>query len=1249
MEAVFGADQASGAWESASRGEPCPICGKPDWCRVTGDRRAVLCKRSDGTAPAGWRAVKSAKGGGHVLARIDPLADDHAVLERVRTPKMPAGHKLTTERCAEILASGRGPGWRTYLEQLAEQLRVSPDVLEHLGVGWRWGDVDRGRPLHEGDWIYPMRDGSGQVVGVHRRLAVPFKQAGKLVGKLMVQGSRLGLIYAPELWQRGSGPILMPEGMTDTAAIMHIGQASVGRPSDRGGIDELTELLRGVPESRPLLVLGENDRKADGRWPGRDGAQATAQRLADALQRPVGWAMVPEPAKDAREHITLALEAGIDPADVGRSLVAELLERATLMHPAPRDPVLDGRAPAGATVAMDDLRAQMRARMMQLAAPPLLMRLRPDDEHPEGEPKLHPGIYLCQAGTGVGKSRAALELVLELERLGLRVAYLSQTHRQSAERLQEAEALGLAGGAADPEITPQTCELWGAAKRVRACGLSVQQVLCPACPLRDRCLFQQQKAQAKAAPVRFACHAMAGQDLAKVAAGRDALVIDEDAIGAAVRQVRARPKHLLHVLRVLRSAAKAYAKLVDDDTRQLLELMTSATEALLRAVRQSSQAGAVRIDTSGLAAPPMQCACGDLVGRKHAGQTCDRCGTEVPGDVQWSAKVWRLLGHKGQKLPPTDAMQLLLDVITGRITEVWTCHNLQATGAWDRELVGYQRHKIPRKLVLLLDATADRATLERVISASGTTWTNRMMSAVQTITPDGRAADVHLARRMVPAGGDVLVGSTAERATEALRGLLGRVPGERLGLICHGQHLVPMFGQDLEGGGLLDDAELARITRVAGHHTADVRGSNSWMGGEGRERLDGLMVLGCPNVPWAEVRLRLLATGNLEAASMADGGWLRHQVLGTTPEGEEVSNPAMGHTDHAWQEARRQLVHAALLQDAGRARHTLPDGCPVYVLTSEPMPGMLTDDRPVHGIDAQTHYLLQEVARLMEHAEGPENGPAGSTRARVKSHKEYYVFRENDPWNGPSVSTSQLIAHLAGLGWSDSTAKRALHQAARSGALAQPERGRWVMPGQQRPEKPPGSSQAASKPTGPIEATQQRQQPAVIVTGPRTMEVRAQITPAVVIAATGPDAEASQVVMAEALEQISEQAGYLQHEVAQPIQPGPCAGPAASAAVDDAAVAWLAACTPDEFAAWQERAAIMQHDGGLQRRQAEAAALLQMFAAAQPTGAPRAGPGLHDVTQATPRAGPSWPSGPSDGHSSQHGMVVMGQLLPSSQ
>jgi len=117
--------------------------------------------------------------------------------------------------------------------------------------------------------------------------------------KLFIPGGRRGLIYAPD-WQQSDGPVLLVEGLSDTAAAMSMGLSAIGRPSATGGVDLLADLLKDTPDQRSIIVLGENDPKADGSWPGREGAVSVATKLAEKLRRPIGWALPPDEAKDLR-------------------------------------------------------------------------------------------------------------------------------------------------------------------------------------------------------------------------------------------------------------------------------------------------------------------------------------------------------------------------------------------------------------------------------------------------------------------------------------------------------------------------------------------------------------------------------------------------------------------------------------------------------------------------------------------------------------------------------------------------------------------------------------------------------------------------------------------------------------------------------------------------------------------------------------------------------------------------------------
>ncbi len=167
------------------------------------------------------------------------------------------------------------------LEVLATQLGVTIASLRWLQVGWSPRD---------GAWTVPERRPDGWVVGIQLRAPDGSKR--------MITGSHRGLILPWEWWQY-SGRVYLPEGASDVAALLTHGLPAIGRSSANGSITLLAELLR--PTTLTPVVLGENDAKPDGRWPGRDGAERCAHELAAALQRPVEIAFPPPAFKDVRE------------------------------------------------------------------------------------------------------------------------------------------------------------------------------------------------------------------------------------------------------------------------------------------------------------------------------------------------------------------------------------------------------------------------------------------------------------------------------------------------------------------------------------------------------------------------------------------------------------------------------------------------------------------------------------------------------------------------------------------------------------------------------------------------------------------------------------------------------------------------------------------------------------------------------------------------------------------------------------
>jgi hypothetical protein len=138
-------------------------------------------------------------------------------------------------------------------------------------------------------------------------------------------------ITIPSGFKDRAGPVLLVEGPSDTAAALALGLRALGRPSNTGGMEHLAVLLSQQPPDTAILVVGENDAKRDGTWPGLEGARHTAGALARLLGREVRWALPPAGVKDMRAWV---LKRKADPARpeswsaAGAELLAGLQENA---------------------------------------------------------------------------------------------------------------------------------------------------------------------------------------------------------------------------------------------------------------------------------------------------------------------------------------------------------------------------------------------------------------------------------------------------------------------------------------------------------------------------------------------------------------------------------------------------------------------------------------------------------------------------------------------------------------------------------------------------------------------------------------------------------------------------------------------------------------------------------------------------------------------------------------------------------
>jgi hypothetical protein len=91
------------------------------------------------------------------------------------------------------------------------------------------------------------------------------------------------------------------EGASDTAALYSVGALAIGRPGALGSRAAdlwLARLLRRHPE-REVIVVGDRDPSRVGEL----GARKQAERLQEALDRPVAWALPAKGFKDVREQV----------------------------------------------------------------------------------------------------------------------------------------------------------------------------------------------------------------------------------------------------------------------------------------------------------------------------------------------------------------------------------------------------------------------------------------------------------------------------------------------------------------------------------------------------------------------------------------------------------------------------------------------------------------------------------------------------------------------------------------------------------------------------------------------------------------------------------------------------------------------------------------------------------------------------------------------------------------------------------
>ena len=281
--------------------QSCPICNHTGWCGRREDG-LILCKRPPSPAEVPGYTYKGL-GKDDQTAMYVEAGREHKRNTPPPPPvrsKRPASpltlkesHKADVEAFTSELRS-----------DLAAELGLPGTALAELDIGW--SDAARHHSADDlaGAYVFPEYNGQGRLIGSSYRFPAE-KVSGRtdangkpLSNKSSPAGLQRGVVL-PLAWKDMSDPMLIVEGPSDVLAGRAVGLSVIGRPNNYGGVNFIAQMCR----RRQVIVIGENDRKPDGLWPGKEGAEHVSRRLEIIWGRPVPVAFPPEGIKDLRDWV----------------------------------------------------------------------------------------------------------------------------------------------------------------------------------------------------------------------------------------------------------------------------------------------------------------------------------------------------------------------------------------------------------------------------------------------------------------------------------------------------------------------------------------------------------------------------------------------------------------------------------------------------------------------------------------------------------------------------------------------------------------------------------------------------------------------------------------------------------------------------------------------------------------------------------------------------------------------------------
>lgn len=264
-------------WPHVEPRNPCPICGKTDWCQY-GDR-AVKCMRveSPKVCPSG--------GWYHFYEQLPSKPLFKTIL-----PK-PTNVGQSTVDISAILTLWLGKTRGLFYADMSVDLGVSEASLITIGAVQPQGKTHKGYPYPTGSIAFPMYDSSGKMIGL--RIRSPNY-------KWTLPGSRNGF-FAPTnfmLW----GRLYIPEGATDLAALYTLGLNGVSRPNSQSCIPEMVAMIKTIDCTEVVIISDNDERTKVGNKeirPGMIGAKLLQSKLVGVVRSTI-W--IP-PTKDLRSFL----------------------------------------------------------------------------------------------------------------------------------------------------------------------------------------------------------------------------------------------------------------------------------------------------------------------------------------------------------------------------------------------------------------------------------------------------------------------------------------------------------------------------------------------------------------------------------------------------------------------------------------------------------------------------------------------------------------------------------------------------------------------------------------------------------------------------------------------------------------------------------------------------------------------------------------------------------------------------------